>query len=57
MKWLIKKHRYFVVVADHDLWVLAIGKNPSVHVSLRPNMKYVGNMHGNEVSLPRKFTF
>ncbi|KAK7501785.1 hypothetical protein BaRGS_00006871 [Batillaria attramentaria] len=32
-----------------DLWVIAIGESPRDHVTLRPNVKYVGNMHGNEV--------
>nr|KAG5686430.1 hypothetical protein BaRGS_017698 [Batillaria attramentaria] len=32
-----------------DLWVIAIGESPRDHVTLRPNIKYVGNMHGNEV--------
>ncbi|KAL3857080.1 hypothetical protein ACJMK2_011776 [Sinanodonta woodiana] len=31
-----------------DLWVLAIGRNIKNHVPLRPHVKYVGNMHGNE---------
>ncbi|XP_033748148.1 carboxypeptidase M-like [Pecten maximus] len=35
-------------VEGRDLWVLAVGKNPKSHVTLRPNVKYVGNMHGNE---------
>ncbi|KAK7087283.1 hypothetical protein V1264_021356 [Littorina saxatilis] len=32
-----------------DLWVIKIGKSPVDHVTLRPNIKYVANMHGNEV--------
>ncbi|XP_069134723.1 carboxypeptidase M-like [Argopecten irradians] len=35
-------------VEGRDLWVLAIGKSPKSHVTLRPHVKYVGNMHGNE---------
>ena len=30
--------------------MLAIGQSPRDPVILRPNVKYVGNMHGNEVS-------
>lgn len=44
----ITKTRY---IADRDLWVLAIGRNPQDHVTLRPHVKYIGNMHGNEVHL------
>ncbi|XP_046575808.1 carboxypeptidase D-like isoform X2 [Haliotis rubra] len=33
-----------------EMWVIAIGENPNkVHTLLRPNVKYVANMHGNEV--------
>ena len=32
-----------------DLWVLALGRSPGIHVSLRPNVKFVGTIHGNEV--------
>ncbi|KAH3826655.1 hypothetical protein DPMN_128632 [Dreissena polymorpha] len=31
-----------------DLWVLAIGSSFS-NIDLRPHVKYIGNMHGNEV--------
>ena len=34
-----------------ELWVLALGPNADRHVHLRPEVKYVGNMHGNEVTL------
>lgn len=38
-------------VQGRDLWVLLITKNPSEEPLLKPNVKYVANMHGNEVSL------
>ena len=31
-----------------DLWVLLISKNPETEILLKPNVKYVANMHGNE---------
>lgn len=35
---------------NKELWVLALAdNNPKVHVTLRPEVKYVGNIHGNEV--------
>ncbi|KAI1292121.1 Carboxypeptidase M [Halotydeus destructor] len=35
-------------VNDRDIWVLLISKNPESEVLLKPNVKYIGNMHGNE---------
>ena len=36
-------------VLNKDLWVLAISHSePHRHVIMRPEVKYVGNMHGNE---------
>ncbi|XP_041347902.1 carboxypeptidase M-like [Gigantopelta aegis] len=32
-----------------NLWVIVIGENASDHVTLRPHVKYIANMHGNEV--------
>ncbi|XP_072123547.1 carboxypeptidase M-like [Mobula birostris] len=32
-----------------DLWVLAIGKHPKNHVVGIPEVKYIGNIHGDEV--------
>ncbi|XP_059834449.1 carboxypeptidase M-like [Hypanus sabinus] len=32
-----------------DLWVLAIGKHPEKHVVGIPEVKYIGNIHGNEI--------
>ncbi|XP_052273935.1 carboxypeptidase M-like isoform X3 [Dreissena polymorpha] len=35
-------------VKGEDMWVLAIGSSFS-NLDLRPHVKYIGNMHGNEV--------
>ena len=32
-----------------ELWVIIVSKNPREHDLLRPEFKYVANMHGNEV--------
>ena len=48
------------MLADHhklhvsglELWVLAISSKPTEHQLLQPEVKYVGNMHGNEVGNP-----
>ncbi len=38
-------------VQGRDLWVLALAQtHPDKHIPLRPEAKYVGNMHGNEVA-------
>ncbi|KAL3082721.1 hypothetical protein niasHS_010523 [Heterodera schachtii] len=36
-------------VQGRDLWVLVVARNPREHELLRPEFKYVANMHGNEV--------
>ncbi len=46
-----KIHLYSIgkSVLQRDLWVLAIANtHPNKHVTLRPEVKYIGNMHGNE---------
>jgi len=35
-------------VQGRELWVLAVSSTPHVHVAGKPEVKYVGNIHGNE---------
>ncbi|XP_076364413.1 carboxypeptidase D-like isoform X3 [Tachypleus tridentatus] len=35
-------------VQGRDLWVTIVSKNPREQPELKPNVKYVANMHGNE---------
>lgn len=37
-------------VENRDIWVMAIARShPEHHIKLRPEVKYVGNMHGNQL--------
>jgi len=54
---LSNKHSLTHYFTDRDLWVLAIGRNPQDHVTLRPHVKYIGNMHGNEVHISLNIFF
>jgi len=36
-------------IQKRQLWVLVVARNPREHEILRPEFKYVANMHGNEV--------
>lgn len=39
------------LIKGRDLWAMAIADSqPNVHIALRPEAKYIGNMHGNEVA-------
>lgn len=49
-----KTHLYSIgkSVQGRDLWVLAISNyKPAEHVILRPEVSFVGNIHGNELSI------
>ena len=40
---------------NNDIWVLAISdNNPDKHISLRPEVKFISNVHGNEETKRKK---
>jgi len=43
-----------VLLSGQDLWVLSVGHSPRQHVHLRPNVKYIGTIHGNEVAFVKQ---
>ena len=38
----------FLTVPGRELWVLAVSSTPDRHVTGKVEVKYVGNIHGNE---------
>ena len=36
-------------VQGRELWVMVVSSSPYEHMIGKPNVKYVANMHGNEV--------
>lgn len=42
-------HSIGKTVQGRELWVLIISNNAKIRELLKPEFKYVGNMHGNEV--------
>lgn len=39
---------YLIRFAGRELWVLLISTTPAERTILKPEVKYVGNIHGNE---------
>lgn len=37
-------------VQNRELWVMAFGENPDKHIPGVPEVKLIGNIHGNEIS-------
>ena len=38
-------------VQGRELWVMVVSSSPYEHMIGKPNVKYVANMHGNEVTI------
>lgn len=54
-KHCIMFNRFLIEFSGRELWVLAIaGTDATKHVVGRPEAKYVGNMHGDEVRKQRE---
>lgn len=41
---------FFFPFPGRELWVMVVSRYPNEEPLLKPNVKYVANMHGNEVS-------
>lgn len=46
---ITRLHSIGTSVNGNQLWVLEISTTPGFHQILRPEFRYIGNMHGNEV--------
>ena len=42
-------HQFFIVNKGRDLWVMVVSISPFQHMKGKPDIKYVANIHGNEV--------
>ena len=47
---LRSKNKVIRPFSGEELWVLVIGRITDENEPLRPHVKYVGNMHGDEVT-------
>lgn len=45
----------FPLITGRQLWVVAIGHSAHEHVLLQPEVKLIGNIHGDEVRFHRRF--